>query len=147
MTDKMLAVDVNLSNNDLDSDRTYTSSHIADLHQALPGAPAKISRMRRATEYIKSNFGKKLTLRQLARISAMSDFHFVREFKRHNGSTPMAYVTAVRIENAKQLIVIGHLSIGLIAMQCGFTSQAHFCTAFKRATRMTPTEYRDQRSS
>lgn len=147
MNEKRAQNDVELNYNGEELVPDYTSAQPDDLPQAYLDSPAKISRMKRATEYIKSNFAKKLTLRQLARMSAMSEFHFVREFKRHNGITPMAYVTVVRIENAKRLIIIGHLPIGLIAMQCGFASQAHFSTTFKRVTRMTPTEYRDQRSS
>ena len=72
----------------------------------------------------------------------MSPFHFARQFKRLTGKAPMRYVLERRVEEAQRLIESGDLMNAEIAYRCGFSSQSHFCTAFKSITGKTVTEWR-----
>ncbi|MGA6966762.1 MAG: helix-turn-helix transcriptional regulator [Xanthobacteraceae bacterium] len=52
------------------------------------------------------------------------------------------YVSQRRLESAKAMIATGRASLGEIALDCQFSSQSSFTRAFRRATGMTPAEYR-----
>ena len=56
----------------------------------------------RLGDYIEANLTRRLTLGELARVAALSPFHFARCFKATTGLAPHQYVTARRIELAKQ---------------------------------------------
>lgn len=76
----------------------------------------------------------------------MSPFHFSRKFKRCTGVAPMRYVMLCRIHAAQVRLAQTSEQQAETAYACGFASQAHFCTAFKAATKMTPCEYRRSRN-
>jgi AraC family transcriptional regulator len=58
------------------------------------------------------------------------------------GAPPHRYVSRRRLENAKDMIATGRASLGEIALDSRFSSQSSFTRAFRRATGMTPAEYR-----
>ncbi|NJS10840.1 MAG: helix-turn-helix transcriptional regulator, partial [Microcoleus sp. CSU_2_2] len=68
----------------------------------------------------------------------ISSYHFCRLFKQSTGFSPHQYVIQQRVERAKQLLRQGQMSIGEIAIACGFSHQSHFNRHFKRLTGVTP---------
>jgi transcriptional regulator GlxA family with amidase domain len=48
----------------------------------------------------------------------------------------------IRLEKAKELLVRNGSSIEVIARQCGFVNAGHLAVAFKRGTKLSPSEYR-----
>ncbi len=101
-------------------------------------------RIERAITYINERIDQKMTLAELAGAAAMSQHHFARTFRQVTGMTPLAYVTARRIDKAKSLIARSKHPMGLIASLCGFSSQSHFSVAFREIVGVTPLEYRRQ---
>ena len=99
-------------------------------------------RMRRVIEYVNDNLGNRLSLGELAGIACMSEFHFVRQFKRATGRTPYAYVTARRIDRAKAMLRSTVLSVATIAGACGFGDQSQLNRHFLSHARLTPIDYR-----
>ncbi|MGK4007325.1 AraC family transcriptional regulator [Sorangium sp. So ce1036] len=87
---------------------------------------------------LSSNFG----LVDLAALVGYSPDHFSRLFKHAFRQTPYQYVLSRRIDRAMTMLRDERLSIAEIAQACGFASQAHLTTAFKRRTGMTPGAYR-----
>ncbi len=63
-------------------------------------------------------------------------------FRASTGSPPYRYVLGRRIERAKDLLADTSLSITDVALACGFSSSAHFATAFRQAQGATPSSYR-----
>lgn len=63
-------------------------------------------------------------------------------FKRTAGQTLRSYVAAMHIERAKVLLDDGDLLVKQVAYGCGFRSAAAFGDAFRRATGLTPLQYR-----
>jgi AraC-like DNA-binding protein len=63
-------------------------------------------------------------------------------FKKRTGVTFTEYLTRVRIERVKELLVNPNLRISEIAFQAGFQSLTHFNRVFLKLTGQSPTEYR-----
>ncbi|MDQ7832598.1 MAG: AraC family transcriptional regulator [Desulfovibrionaceae bacterium] len=86
--------------------------------------------MKRVVDYVESRLGERLTLQELARQASMSPFHFARAFRSTSGLAPNAYVTARRLESAKQLLLSTSQSIEHIAAMFGFQNLSHFRRKF-----------------
>lgn len=95
-------------------------------------------------DYMKTNLEVGISLADLSRVSNISLSQLVRLFKNHTGVTPHQYLIHLRIEHAKRLIRCGNLSGKEIAVQAGFSDQAHFTKLFKRMTGMSPLKYASQ---
>jgi len=100
-------------------------------------------RLTRVKEYIEANLeGGDLTIARLAKVASLSQFHFARAFKAAVGSAPHQYVSAHRLERAKELLARGDQSLLDIAVALNFSSQANFTRAFRVGTGMTPGQFR-----
>ena len=58
------------------------------------------------------------------------------------GKTPYEYLTRLRLEEAKRLILMGELSMSEIAEQCGFSSTSYFIQVFHKTAGVSPDKYR-----
>lgn len=83
------------------------------------------------------------SLQELAQFAGLSQWHFLRQFKKHVGMTPHMWLIQNRILKAKQLLRTGEMLVN-IAMQCGFSDQSHFTRHFKKALGVTPQNYRQR---
>lgn len=59
------------------------------------------------------------------------------------GENPNCYITQIRMNKARRLLKSTNLSIGEVAMSCGFEDNAYFSRAFKQMFKMTPTQFRN----
>ncbi len=99
-------------------------------------------RLRRVLAHIEEHLGQDITVADLANVACLSIFHFTRAFAASMGDPPHRYVSRRRLESAKAMIATGRASLCQIADHCRFSSQSSFARAFRRATGMTPAEYR-----
>jgi AraC family transcriptional regulator len=103
-------------------------------------------RLRRVLDYIDANLKKDISLEDLAGIAGYSLFHFARKFTAAMGIAPHRYISQARIKVAMAELAAGKLPLAEIAFKAHFSSQASFTRAFRRATSMTPLEYRRRRT-
>lgn len=69
--------------------------------------------------------------------------YFRRLFKHHVTVSPLRYLNGMRMERAKDLLRLeSSLSVGEIALRCGFRDPLYFSTAFRNETGVSPMEYR-----
>lgn len=69
--------------------------------------------------------------------------YFRRLFKHHVAVSPLRHLNGMRMERAKDLLRLeSSLSVGEIALRCGFRDPLYFSTAFRNETGMSPLEYR-----
>jgi AraC family transcriptional regulator len=99
-------------------------------------------RLTRVREYIAANLESDLTIAQLAKVACLSQFHFARAFKAAVGQSPHQYVSAQRLERAKEMLTRGDQSLLDITIALNFSSQANFTRAFRVGTGMTPGQFR-----
>lgn len=99
-------------------------------------------RLRRVFEFIETHLEDDITIKDLASVAYLSRFHFSRAFKAAVGKSPRRHVSERRLALAKSLLAQGKRSLTEIAFACRFSSQANFSRSFRRATDMTPGQYR-----
>ncbi|MBO4227128.1 AraC family transcriptional regulator [Bradyrhizobium neotropicale] len=99
-------------------------------------------RLARVLDYIETNLEGELTVGHLASIACLSQFHFARAFKAAVGRSPHRYVSARRLERAKELLGQREQPLADIALRLRFSCQANFTRAFRQATGLTPAQYR-----
>ena len=83
-----------------------------------------------------------LTLTALASESGYSRAHFGRMFKAATGLTPHRYLLGLRLKKAQTMLAGSSQSLTDIALACGFSSHAHFSTAFRSHFGIAPGGYR-----
>ena len=94
--------------------------------------------------FLIDNFNKDLNLKQVADISNLSTYHFIRVFKTETGKTPYKFLLDIKIEKAKCLLSDSSKSIAEICYACGFANQSHFAKVFKKYFCKTPSAYRKE---
>ena len=98
----------------------------------------------RAKQFIEDNQAEDLSLGQVAKAVNTSTFYFCKMFKKATGLNFTDYVSRVRIEKAKNLLLNPNLRISEIAYEVGFQSLTHFNRVFKKVVGQSPTEYREK---
>jgi AraC family transcriptional regulator len=93
-------------------------------------------------DFIEAHIDQDLNLSRLAKVAAMSVYHFARRFKETAGVSPHAYVVSRRVGRAQHMLQRGKSRLVDIATECGFSSQVHLTTVFRRELGVTPGEYR-----
>ena len=95
-------------------------------------------------DYINRNFANKISIRDISDIFHIHPAHLSRLFKKKFGVSPMAYLTSVKIENAKELIRTTDMLLKDIAEKVGYTDPFYFSRMFKSITGSSPLEFRNK---
>ena len=96
----------------------------------------------RAVRHIKEHLEEPLDLDHIARIAAVSKFHFVRVFDEVTGTTPHHFLACVRMQRAKELLLKSELSITDVCMAVGYSSLGTFSKTFSELVGFSPQEFR-----
>jgi AraC-like DNA-binding protein/ligand-binding sensor protein len=102
--------------------------------------------VRRARAYIHANQADPIDLDKVAKAMHVSTFYFCKMFKKATGLTFTDYLSRVRVEKAKTLLLNPHLRISEIAYDVGFQSLTHFNRMFRNIVGESPTAYRESKS-
>jgi AraC family transcriptional regulator len=96
---------------------------------------------------MKADLATDLDLSTLAAESGYSRSHFLRTFRAAMGCSPHQCLTRLRVEQAKTILRENSISLIDIALDCGFSSHAHFSNTFRQIVGVTPSEYRRSHST
>ncbi len=111
------------------SDRPYATA-IGKEHQAV----------QKIRDYLHVFYAQNIFLNELAAQAGIKPLRLLRVFKREVGLPPHAYLTQVRVYQAKRLLVAGQ-SIATAAVETGFVDQSHLHRHFKKIVGVTPGQY------
>ncbi len=95
-------------------------------------------------DFIYSNYEREISLDDLARISCLSRFHFLRLFKITFKKTPHQFINDVRVQRSKELLKLTNFDVRTISNIVGFTSSSSFSRMFFQQTGVYPTQYRTE---
>lgn len=98
-------------------------------------SPAKLAAV---IDYIHAHLQQELSVKEIAAIAQISQYHFLRLFKQKMGITLHQYIVQQRVERAKELLQHSPLSVADIALRVGFCDQSHLSRVFKRVVGLTP---------
>jgi len=123
---------------------TVFSQHLATIGNSVKikenaGEPQTV---KRARQYIEHNFDKRLRLEEAAKAVNTSVRYFCKVFKKSTSMTFVDYLTRLRIEKSKNLLLNPNKRISEIAYEVGFESLTQFNRSFKKLSGQTPTQYR-----
>ena len=94
--------------------------------------------------YIRENFGKTISLKEISKVAKMSPYAFSRFFKKSCGSGFVEYLNQVRTNKACYLLRETEYQVHDIANECGFMSISNFNKQFRKTVGISPRDYRTQ---
>lgn len=98
--------------------------------------------VKQALAYVEQNYGKQITLEDVANEINLSPVYFSSLFKRETGQNFTVYVTEYRMRVARDLLKNSDKNINEIADELGYTDARYFSKIFKKSVGVKPTEYR-----
>lgn len=101
---------------------------------------------RRAVERVittaRERLGEPISLRDMSRVAYLSTFHFNRVFHEITGLPPAKFISAMRLDEAKRLLLNTSLSITDISFEVGYNSLSTFTRRFNERVGLGPREFR-----
>lgn len=98
--------------------------------------------MHRAVEYMNEHYTGKITLEDVAKVVYMSSTYFSKVFKREMGCSFSTYLSQLRIEKSKQLLLQDDVRMADIVEMVGFEDHSYFTKVFKRVVGVSPKYFR-----
>jgi len=105
--------------------------------------PISVMRIRKILDYIHEDPCRRITLDDLLKQAGIQKTLFLQSFRNVTGTTPNQYITAQRLEYARDLLADTNLSIIQIAENCGFNDAFYFSRCFKKHFGVSPRQYRE----
>ena len=94
---------------------------------------------------MRNNLGESITIDDMARTAMFSKFHFSRMFLRVTGISPRRFLSALRLQEAKRLLLTSSLTVADISHVVGYNSIGTFSSRFRLSVGVSPTTYRKNR--
>ena len=107
----------------------------------------EVMRIEATLQYLKENYVENLQLPEVAKRAGFSVAAFSRVFKKATGTSFLAFLRAIRVDQAKKLLITTPMTTEQIAQGCGFHSQHHLIRSFKKVTSQTPGAFRKSHAS
>ena len=100
----------------------------------------------RVKNYLDTHYAEQLTLDGLCETFFVSKSYLSHIFKELNGTSPMRYLSDVRLRQAERLLTTTALPVREIAERAGYPDECYFCRVFKKRTSTTPAAFRRSRA-
>lgn len=99
--------------------------------------------LEKVDRYMKSHYAEEISVHSMAEVVSVNVSYLSREFKKYKGMTPVEYLTQLRINKAKELLLDpANLMFKDIAVLVGYQNPYYFSKVFKLVTGVTPTEFK-----
>ena len=104
--------------------------------------PQTYRSLAQAREFMRHEYGRPVSLPDVATQANLSPYHFLRVYRRAYGETPHEFLTRLRIERAKTLLARGSHNVTEACFEVGFSSLGSFSNLFADRVGLSPSEYR-----
>jgi AraC-like DNA-binding protein len=118
---------------------------LAELSRAFRGGQARRvvpEKIVVVKQYLDRNFGKRVSLEQLARLARLSPPHLCAAFKHHFGRAPIDHLIGLRLEHARHLLGDVNRNIAEVAAAVGYDDPFQFSKLFKKRFGLSPRAFR-----
>jgi AraC family transcriptional regulator of arabinose operon len=115
----------------------YRSTTFEKTVSEIPDAITK------TVNYIELHYDQIINLDEMAHIAGLSKYHFLRQFNRFTGLTPLEYLNKLRIEKAAGLLRMTEQTLDEVALAVGFANGNYFSKVFRHWVGMSPGKYRN----
>lgn len=95
--------------------------------------------------FIEAHYQTPISVADLAAVSALSEAHFIRQFKRHSGQTPMQALRHYRLDQVARLLTTSNQTLDMIATAVGLANAQHLSRCFRERFGCAPGAYRAAR--
>jgi AraC family transcriptional activator FtrA len=112
------------------------------VHRPLPSDPRR--RFATLLDEVRADPARNWSVPAMARHAAMSERTFFRRFTDSTGCSPAEWLSQLRVEECKRLLEATALPVDEVARQSGFGTVETLRQHFARATKLTPSEYRQR---
>lgn len=92
--------------------------------------------------YLKHQYAERISLLELSKELNVSENRLIVSFRKEVGTTPNAYLTKIRMQNAASLLLSGSMTVGDVSNAVGISDSNYFVKLFKKEFGVTPTAYR-----
>ncbi len=100
--------------------------------------------IKKAQEFIESNFDEKISVEQLASMFALGRRNMERRFKKATSNTVMEYIQRVKVEAAKKNFESSRKNVNEVMYDVGYSDAKAFRNTFKKFTGLSPIDYRNK---
>jgi two-component system response regulator YesN len=104
----------------------------------------KMSQLKPAIEFMQYNYASPLTLADIAKAAHLSVSRLAHLFREQMGVTIVDYLTNIRINHAKRMLLTTEHNCTRICYDVGYNNQSYFTRVFKQIVGLTPREFRNQ---
>lgn len=107
-----------------------------------PTADKSMLKLKAVLSFMRGNYDKQITLKNMAESVGMSPKYFCYFFKGMTQKSPIEYLNTYRIEQASRMLINSNKSVTEIAYSCGFNDLSYFIKTFKVYKGITPAKFR-----
>jgi AraC-like DNA-binding protein len=101
--------------------------------------------IKKVIELMYKSYNKNYSAEEYAKYCNLSLYRFIHKFKQYTGMTPIDYITKIRVNAAKELLVNSTYNISEIASIVGYENPLYFSRVFKKVTGIPPSKYKGYR--
>ncbi len=115
------------------------------VYSELSGNKASMIRpnvFEQAKQFLDKHYGETVSITVLADMLQVSSAHLNRLFKTHTGLSPRQYLMRLRLTAAEELLAASDMTLGEVAIACGFQDKYHLSHVFKNSFDLPPGAYR-----
>lgn len=95
----------------------------------------------RTIDYMVTHYRDHITLKDLAGIAGLSVSHYTRLFKQYTNHSPIDYLLHLRMDRAKELLVLSDYKLKAVAQSVGYSDELYFSRLFKKIVGKSPSEF------
>ncbi|MCU6710647.1 AraC family transcriptional regulator [Paenibacillus sp. J5C_2022] len=92
-------------------------------------------------DYMVHHYHESISVEELAQMAGLSPSHYSRLFKKYTGYSPIHYLTQIRMDRAKELLVLSDYKLKAIAQSIGYSDELYFSRLFKKNVGSAPSQY------